>query len=726
MAGGSSSWRSAAASWRPVWSLPAALRAVRAAIVVPGLFAFADQVLDNLQIATFAAFGGFATLVLVSFGGTRREKLMAHLALALAGSALIAIGTAVSSTTVLAALVSLPVAFAVFFQGVCGPNAAAGVNGALLAYVLPAASAGTTSMIPERLAGWWLASLAGTAAVIFLSPPAGGDRLRPAAAEVADSLAAVIDRALNGAAVEEALGGAIEAKHALLAAFTATPYRPTGASAPDEALANAIDLLEWCTDLVADMVRERPDLSDAGATERDLLRSAAETLSSVAALLRQRRAELDLGPLAEARRSADARLRELSPDSPGYPVEARVLFHADMIALATLAIGADTRVAARLQTPAWLERGRERAFMAAGEAAGRAGRRVAAIGRVALSHASVRSVWTINSLRGAVAIAAAVAVADLTSVQHGFWVVLGTLSVLRTNAVATGATALRALVGTAIGFVIGGALLVAIGASSAGLWIVLPIAVFVAAYAPGTAPFAVGQAAFTITVAVLFNLLVPAGWKVGVVRIEDVALGCAVSVAVGLLFWPRGLASVVGDDLADAYRTGARYLEQAVGWVAGEQEEIADGAAATATAATRLDEALRGFLAEQGTKRIELQELWRLVGAGLRLRLTAYSVARLAPDKTLVGPAREALLKRTSTLGGWFDRLALVVGRAGADAPTTLEAPAFGSDEVVSEASGSYYGVWLCEHLDHLADHLAELVVPAAHVAEARRRPWWR
>ena len=119
MAGGSSSWRSVAASWRPVWSVPAALRAVRAAIVVPGLFAFADQVLDNLQVATFAAFGGFATLVLVSFGGTRREKLMAHLALALAGSALIAIGTAVSSTTVLAALVTVPVAFAVFFAGVC-------------------------------------------------------------------------------------------------------------------------------------------------------------------------------------------------------------------------------------------------------------------------------------------------------------------------------------------------------------------------------------------------------------------------------------------------------------------------------------------------------------------------------------------------------------------------------------------------------------------------------
>ena len=704
--------------------MPAALRAVRAAVVVPGLFAFADQVLDNLQLATFAAFGAFATLVLVSFAGTRREKLTAHLALAIAGSALIVIGTAVSSTTGLAALVSVPVAFAVFFAGVCGPNAAAGVNGALLAYVLPAASAGTMGMVPERLAGWWLASAAGTAAVLALSPPVPGDRLRPAAARVADSLATAIDCALSGAPTKPPLEAAIAAKHELLEAFTATPYRPTGASAPDEALANAIDLLEWCTGLVADMVRERENLSDIRDAERQLLQAAAEALRGVAALLLGRRdIDVDLHVLAGARERSDARLHELSGGGSGHAAEARVLFHADIIALTALTIAADTRVASRLEQPAWLERRREEAMVGAAD---RARHRVAAIGRVALSHASVRSVWLINSLRGAFAIAAAVAVADLTSVQHGFWVVLGTLSVLRTNAVATGATALRALVGTAAGFVIGGALLVAIGTSSAGLWVVLPLAVFIAAYTPGTAPFAVGQAAFTVTVAVLFNLLVPAGWQVGVVRIEDVALGCAVSVVVGLLFWPRGLASVVGDDLADAYRTGARYLEQAVRWVANAQEEMADGAAAAATAATRLDEALRGFLAEQGTKRLELQELWRLVGVGLRLRLTAYSVAGLSPDRTLVGPAQAALVKRTSTLAGWFDRLALVVGSANGAAPASLKPPTFGRDEVVSESSGSHYGVWLCEHLDHLAEHLSEVVAPAIHVAEARRRPWWR
>ena len=87
--------------------------------------------------------------------------------------------------------------------------------------------------------------------------------------------------------------------------------------------------------------------------------------------------------------------------------------------------------------------------------------------RLVSGHASLRSVWFLNSARGALALAAAVAVADLADLQHGFWVVLGTLSVLRTSASATGATALRALIGTVVGFFIGAGLILAIGDNTA-------------------------------------------------------------------------------------------------------------------------------------------------------------------------------------------------------------------------------------------------------------------
>lgn len=259
------------------------------------------------------------------------------------------------------------------------------------------------------------------------------------------------------------------------------------------------------------------------------------------------------------------------------------------------------------------------------------------------------------------------------------------------------------------------------------LWVALPIAVLVAAYAPGTAPFAVGQAAFTVTVAIPFNLLVPVGWSVGAVRIEDVAIGCAVSVLVGALFWPRGVASVVGDDLADAYRAGASYLRQAVEWAGGLRAREPDSGMAAVTAALRLDDALRGFMAEQGTKHMKREELWRLVGGSMRLRLTALAVAGLPRGHAQdTEGARAALGHRLGILDAWYEGLATQVGRPHGHSADTLVAPSFDGKGSVTGESPSHHTIWLCEHLDHLTEHFAELVAPATHLAEIRRRPWWR
>ncbi len=723
--------------WIPRWSVPAAMRAVRAMVVATGLFALTHAVLGNAQMATFAVFGTFATLVLASFAGTWRDKLLAHLALALAGSVLLTIGTIVSSSTVLAAIVTVPVTFAVFFAGITGPNAASGAIGALLAYVLPAASFGTVSMIPDRLIGWWLASVCGTAAVLLFSPrPSGGNQLSAAASKLANTLADELDAALRGEPAGDYLPPAMAAKEELLARFTATPYRPTGLASTDQALANGIELLEWCTSLIADAVREQHDLTDAAAYDRDLVATSSAVLRDTATLLAGGDARPDIDKLERCQVASLAQLRALDPQPPSEPPNpggrasefreaAQISFHAHGIAVAVIGAAYETLIACRLADPEWLD-ARRRRWYGGSTAAARTVQRVSSVATAAHTHASLRSVWFVNSIRGAVALAVAVAVADVSSVQHGFWVVLGTLSVLRTNASATGGTAVRAIAGTALGFVIGGALVLAIGTDETALWIAFPIAVFVAGYSPGTTPFAIGQAAFTVMVAVLFNLLVPVGWKVGVVRIEDVALGCAVSVVIGTLFWPRGVAGVVGDDLADAFRTGASYLSQAVQWASGARGEEPDTGVAAGNAGLRLDEGLRGLLTEQGTKHVAKQDLWRLVGGSLRLRLTAHAVAEMPGDATGLDVARAVLERRTATLTSWYEELAEQVGKPDHRAVSELEPPSLAAAGVVDSSSGSYYGVWLCEHLDHLAEHLGELVRPAATVATIRRRPWWR
>ena len=124
-------------AWWPAWSVPAAMRTARAVVVIPSLFALTYEGFGNLQMALFAAFGGFANLVVASFGGSRRDKAFAHLMLALIGSIGLIIGTAVNGIGWLAVLVTIPVTFGIFFLGVVSPNAASGTIAALFPFVLP-------------------------------------------------------------------------------------------------------------------------------------------------------------------------------------------------------------------------------------------------------------------------------------------------------------------------------------------------------------------------------------------------------------------------------------------------------------------------------------------------------------------------------------------------------------------------------------------------------------
>ena len=711
-------------SWLPRWSSEAALRALRAAVVIPATFAIALEAVGNAQMALFTSFGGVATLVLAGFGGGRRERLVAHASLAAAGTLLVTVGTAVSSSAALAAAVTLVTTFLVVFAGVIGPLVAAGATSALLAYVLSAASPAAIGTLPDRLAGWWLASVAGTAAVLLFSADAPGERLRVAAARVAEALGDELKAMLSGTATRAQRANSRRANDELRALFTASPFRPTALASRDQGVANATELLGWCTAQLEDMVREHADLRDAAQADRDLVAAAATVLRASGRLLTGGDAEPDLERLEELRLQSCARLQVLASDSPDFERQARTGFHAYSLAVSARAIGADALVAQRAVDARWLAAARTRWFLEGSTRVPDAERVVSRVARVATRNASVRSVWLVNSVRAAIALAAAVAVADLSSVQHGFWVVLGALSVLRTNATSTGASALRAFAGTVIGFVLGGALVLAIGGSSTALWIAFPIALFVTAYVPGTAPFAVGQAAFTVFLVVLFNLVAPSGWKVGVVRIEDVAIGCGVSLVVGGLFWPRGVAAIVGDDLADAYRAGARYLREAIDRVCVLPGSHSSAVTAAVTASIRVDHALRAFLAEQGTKHITSAELWHLVGGTQRLRLTANAVAQLPRDGNADPVARAALSQRAASIEGWYQELAALLARPRGPAPAAPTVSTFHEPEATAPRSRDL--VWLRESLDHLAEHLAELVAPAQQVAAFRRRSWWR
>ncbi len=83
-------------------------------------------------------------------------------------------------------------------------------------------------------------------------------------------------------------------------------------------------------------------------------------------------------------------------------------------------------------------------------------------------------------------------------------------------------------------------MIIVVGFDPMVLWILLPVATFGSAYIAKVASFAAGQAAFTMLLLITFNLIAPTGWRVGLVRIEDVVVGCLACIVVSLLLWPRG------------------------------------------------------------------------------------------------------------------------------------------------------------------------------------------
>ncbi len=360
------------------------------------------------------------------------------------------------------------------------------------------------------------------------------------------------------------LAASDEAVSGLRRAFLATPYRPTGLSTPARTLVRLVDELSWLNAIVVQATLHRrggpvnPLVRDVKLSVATLLEECAHLLADPSGDVEAVRGELDrLGAARGRLEDAATTMLPLPRSEPDLVTSLEPSFRAQEMSFAASQIAANVYLTVVAERRGWVDR-------VLGRQPGGLSGPLAAAQERAFAHADRHSVWLHNSIRGAIALGLAVLVADLSGVQHSFWVVLATLSVLRSNALNIGQNAVRGLGGTVVGFVIGAALLAVIGTSSTVLWVLLPFAILVAGIAPAAISFAAGQAAFTVTLVILFNIIAPAGWRVGLVRVEDIAIGCVVSLVVGLLFWPRGAASALRQALAEAYTDTAHYLSVAV------------------------------------------------------------------------------------------------------------------------------------------------------------------
>lgn len=643
-------------------------RAVRIAVVAPAAFAFSFHVFDNPDVPTFTVFGCFALLLFVDFPGDRSGRLTGYLMLGLLGVVLISLGTLASRDAWLAVLGMVVVGFVILFAGVLSAAIAAGGRAALLLFILPVTLPGHAGAIGPRLVGWAVAVAVAVPAAMLVWPPREHDELRRHAAETCAALADVVT-AREGADDHDADAACARVSRsldALRAVFRGTAYRPVGLTTGSRALMRLVEELEWLGSIVigprAARVRTWPRRARVvSAATADVLRASAGMLAA-----RRRESPRDLSG-ADGLDRLDAAMDRLLAARRDIAAETRTLFDpavrhaADLpyqgheLGYTTTLVGSTVRWAAQADARPVADRLLGR---------GRTGETTAPLSpalRIATSQFDRNSVWLRNSVRGALGLGLAVLLAQLTGTQHSFWVVLGALAVLRSNALSTGSTALRALAGTLVGFAIGGVVIAWIGGATVVLWLLLPVAVFVASFAPAAISFAAGQAGFTAVLLVLFNIIDPVGWTLGLVRVEDIALGCTAGVVVGVLLWPRGASAAIGTALRQAYGLGVAYLAESVAHALTGGPVPVGSLADTLAGGRRLDDALRQYLAERGAKTLPLRELTAAANGATRLRLAGEAIAttrRRAGAEPAVGPALSMTLdlvgEQAAAVGRWY------------------------------------------------------------------------
>ncbi len=730
-------------------------RAGRAAILLPALFALTDRVIGNQTLAYFVAFGSFAMLLFVDFPGRVADRLRAQASLAVASTILICLGTLAAQSTPVAVLSMAIVAFVVLFAGVVSSVLAGATTSLLLAFILSVSLPGPVSQMPDRVAGWGLASLVSLLAISLMWPAPERNPIRQMAIEACRQLAlrlraevvfvksdgSAADHDIYHAAVLDA-DGVVERLHG---AFFATPYWPTGLASDARAVVRLVDELRWLNTIVLRSApKDHPREPNHPVCSVKV--AAADVLAEVSELLRASSASDQ--PLRVAREDLRTALvglehdtttrlptAELSSTTPAESARGIVnaldpSFRAQELSFVVGQIARNTELAVAAERRSWLDR------LVGRQPSGLAGA-VTSLQKRTAAHARWSSSWLHNSVRGASGLSLAVLVADVTSVQHGFWVVFGILGVLRSNALSTGENILRAIIGTTVGFIVGGALVYLIGTNTAVLWALLPIVVLLAGLAPAMISFAAGQAAFTLTVLVLFNLLVPVGWNIGIVRIEDVAIGGAISLVVGVLLWPRGAAAALGRALSDAYLHSVGYLAGAVAYGVGRcdasgprPDPPVDQARQTASSSSRLDDTFRGYLAERGSKPIPLAQVTSLVTSAGGLRLAADALLNLwegdghSGDRSAV---RHELLSAATNLTTWYGHFAASL--TGAESvPDPLIADQVADGRLVAAVARDLHDtgghatatgvkvIWTGDHLDAVR-RLQEMLVDPARAA---------
>jgi len=447
-------------------------RGLRLGVVAPLVLGAATLLGLEQSITTLLMFGVTSLLGFADFGGTSRSRVTAYVVTALAAMPLIVIGTLASGSVWVAVAASVIVGFALSIVGVLGGYFLNAQTALILAFVLAVTNVAPMEALAGRITGWVVAGAVAALAGWLIWPRSSHVALRCIAASVIRRVAVTIAAPAANKHVESSRFEA-EARQelALLTrGFVIAQRRPSGATRRDRALAELATELDRALTFAA--AAASADAVAATEEAANLRKAVVRALQASAALVEGGHDTHDIEPLVKARDRHRAALDGWAAEqlqacaTPEYVLDGLTAAHpVRLMSTMALAIVQNAEVIAGIPTtgPSWVASS-------------------GAVWNTVLDELAPPSIWLRNSLRTALAMALAVVVASSLAVPNAFWVVLGTLSALRSNIYATGRSAILALAGTALGVLIAVPFVGATGAPPWVLWIVLPLLVFLNEY----------------------------------------------------------------------------------------------------------------------------------------------------------------------------------------------------------------------------------------------------
>ncbi|MGV9269145.1 FUSC family protein [Kitasatospora sp. NPDC003701] len=554
--------------------------------------------------ATYALFGAIAVGVLARVEGGARARARTLLVTLPFAWVLVCLGTVLAVHAWTAAVGMAGVGFTVAFASVGGPRLVGLTNGLQLFYILPCFPPYAPDTLPQRLAGVTAGLLLLAAAERLLWPEPSPTDYRDRVARAAQAVARLADLAAADCAARPPAvppGSTGPPPDRPPEPPPGPPPEARGTRAEERALALLDDLRFSRIPMM-----ERP--AGPGAVDRALTHCAITLRFIGTELLRVRRLGRTGGPYPEAAglvtatahalRAAGEGVRTSGPVPSAAAIEARIAaFEAirtspggsvpttagatgpggttvARLALGTLALSAAegarfltlaTRTARRAAPPPDRTPPDQRPgpFWYAYEPAAMLWwRRIR-------GNLTPRSVYFRNALRTAGALSAARLVVGALDLTHGFWVLLATLTLMRTSAIDTRMTLRPALVGTAGGAAVTAALLIAVGDHPVFYAAALPPTMLFAFTISPVLGLAWAQGTCTVVVAMVFTQLTPAGWRLAEARLIDVATGATIGILAGFCAWPRGGGHDLRRRTAELLDRSAAALSETVAVVTG-------------------------------------------------------------------------------------------------------------------------------------------------------------